>query len=159
MELRQLGHEVVMYGVIVGATGAPGDDYRSLHLLNAKVIESLPLDDDHPWVDGRIFALPGPYPNGTYRQQAIHFGLTIKDDPHNLDTFMETWLRKFETVLRQLYWLSVHLHVKRDFSLSCEYSWHASDNARAGLLDDPPETTTEWDRTVQFQDWTPPREA
>lgn len=148
-----------MYGVIVGATRNPGEDFQSLHPLNAKVIESLPPDDDHPWVDGRIFALPGPYPNGTYRRQAIHFGLTIKDDPYHLDSFMETWLAKFENVLRQLYWFSAHLHIKRDFSLSCEYSWTPTDDAWAGLFEDPPKATTRWERTECYKDRQPPHTA
>lgn len=146
-----MGHEVIMYGVIVGATHASGEGFRSLQSLNAKVIESLPHDDDHPWVDGRIFALPGPFPNGTYRLQAIHFGLTIKDEPNNLETFMGTWLSKFEKVLRQLYWISAHLHVKGDFSC-CKYEWILTDDALNGLLEDPPKTPTQWERTVRAED-------
>ena len=147
-----MGHEVIMYGVIVGATRAPGSDFQLLHTLNARVIESLLPDDNHPWVDGRIFALPGPYPTGTYRRQAIHFGLTIKDDPSNLELFMNQWLSKFEKVLSQLYWTVAKLHVHRDFSLSCEYSWIPTHEAEAGLHDDPPGAVSEWQRSVRYTD-------
>ena len=156
---RHVGHEVIMYGVIIGATRAPGEGFRSLYTLNEEFIDSLPSDDDHPWVDGSIFALPGPYPNGTYRRQAIHFGLTIKDDPNDLDSFMETWLTKFENILAQLYWFSTRLHVIRDFSLSCEYLWLPTDEAMAGLFDDPPKATSRWERTVSYKQQQPPHRA
>jgi hypothetical protein len=90
-----MGHEAIIYGVIAGATRSFGDDFRSLYDLNAKVISSLPCDDNHPWVDRSIFALPGDYPNGTYRRQIMHFGLSIKDNPYDLDKFIVA-LRRFK---------------------------------------------------------------
>ena len=143
-----MGHEAIIYGVIAGATRSFGDDFRSLYDLNAKVILSLPSDDNHPWVDGCIFALPGDYPNGTYRRQIIHFGLSIKDDPNDLEKFLEVWLSKFEDILKQLYWVSARLHIDRDFG-SLEYEWSASEVARAGLLADPPSPTTDWHRELR----------
>lgn len=143
-----MGHEAIMYGVIAGATRRSGDDFRLLYNLNAKVILSLPSDDYYPWVDRSIFALPGDYPNGTYRRQIIHFGLSIKDDPSDLDKFLEVWLSKFENILKQLHWVSVRLHIDRDFG-SSEYEWSASKEARAGLLADPPRPTTDWNRRLR----------
>jgi hypothetical protein len=140
-----MGHEAIIYGVIAGATRSFGDDFRSLYDLNAKVISSLPCDDNHPWVDRSIFALPGDYPNGTYRRQIMHFGLSIKDNPYDLDKFIVEWLSKFESILKQLYWVSARLHIDRDFG-SSEYEWSASEAARAGLLADPPRPITDWHR-------------
>ena len=139
-----MGHEALMYGVILGATGS-GDNFTLLHDLNAQVLQSLPEDDDHPWVDRSIFALPGAYPQGRYRQQPIHFGLSIKDEPYDQDGFLETWLMKFENVLRQLYWFSTKLHIDRDFG-NCEIQSTASEHARQGLRADPPQPVTSWTR-------------
>ncbi|WDI44201.1 hypothetical protein [Bremerella sp. P1] len=144
-----MGHEVLMYGVIVGAHRRSGEDFRSLYPRNAKVIESLPSDDDHPWVDRSIFAMPGDYPNGTYRSQAIHFGLTMKDDPYDLDALIAEWLSKFERVLSQLYWFSATLHVVRDFPGGGTYQWSPTDESLAGLLEDPPKPISNWQRTFR----------
>ena len=145
-----MGHEVIMYGVVIGATLSPGENFRSLYPLNAKVINSLPSDDDYPWVDGSMFAMPGDYPNGTYRRQAIHFGLTIKDEPNDLDGFIKAWLTKFEAILKQLYWFSARLHVERDFSLECQYLWMPSESSLAALREEIPRPITQWDRRIRY---------
>lgn len=146
-----MGHEVVIYGVIV-APMYRGHDYDRLrlHVLNDRVVRSLPRDDDWPWVDLSIFALPGPQPIGTYRRQIIHFGLSIKDDPDPAGKWWESWLGKFENVLRRLFWSSVRLHIERDFQpRRQEYTWTPTEQATAALHADPPEPVGGWVRSSQ----------
>jgi hypothetical protein len=45
-----------------------------------------------------IFALPAPHPQGTYRRQVIHFGLSIKDDPSNRGIW-DVWLAKYSAMM------------------------------------------------------------
>ena len=144
-----MSHEAILYGAIIGATRKSGDGFFLLHTLNVEVINSLPTDDDHPWVDKSIFALPGDHPHGTFRRQVIHFGLSMKDDPNNLDGLMSTWIDKFEGVLRQLYWMSVRLHLDRDFDGCIDYEWNATEEARVKFLTDPPEPTCDWTREIK----------
>jgi hypothetical protein len=148
-----LGHEAVIYGVIVGASYKVGDDYATLQQRNEDIIRSLKADDDWPWVDRSIFALPGSYPMGTYRRQVIHFGLSIKDEPERdgHENWLDAWLDKFENVLRQLFWSSVRLHVERDFEPKRrEYSWIPTEEAEKGLRGDIPRPVTIWERAMQI---------
>ena len=61
-------------------SGDPSDNYRTTSVgLNRRPFTAMGILD-WPWVVRGIFALPAPYPQGTYRRQVIHFGLSIKDD-------------------------------------------------------------------------------
>ena len=86
-----MGHEATIYGAIWGAKYRSGDDFRKLQVENEHIIRSLPRDSDWPWVDMSIFSLPGPFPIGTYREQLIHFGLTLKDSPSK-EKWIEEWI-------------------------------------------------------------------
>jgi hypothetical protein len=146
-----MGHEAVIYGVIIGASYRIGDKYSELQQRNETIIRSLEEDTAWPWADRSIFALPGPHPVGTYRRQVIHFGLSIKDDPSDVSLqWIEHWLGKFENLLKQLFWSSARLCIERDFSPQrCEYYWIPTDHARQGMLDDPPHPIATWERSVQ----------
>ena len=76
-----VGHEAIISGRIVGASWRVGERFTWTHDLNREALAAVPEDDDWPWVVRGIFAFPAPYPEGTYRRQVIHFGLSIKDDP------------------------------------------------------------------------------
>ncbi|MCU0708995.1 MAG: hypothetical protein MUF23_11940 [Pirellula sp.] len=101
-------------------------------------------------MDLSIFALPGPHPLGSYRRQIIHFGLSLKDDPDEYPKWWDTWLIKFEAVLRRLYWRSVRLHIERDFDPQKEeYEWVPTDLAITAQMDDLPQPVATWERTVR----------
>lgn len=141
----------MVYGVIVGASYRAGEHYAKLQIRNEHTIRSLKRDEDWPWVDLSIFSLPGPYPLGTYRRQIIHFGLSIKDDPNDeLESWWNTWLEKFEDVLRRLFWTSARLHIERDFEpRRREYGWSPTDKALAAMYDELPEPVATWERSMQ----------
>jgi hypothetical protein len=119
--------------------------------LNSDVLAQIPEDDDWPWVVRGIFALPAPYPQGTYRQQIIHFGLSIKDEPSNRRIW-DVWLAKFERILRQLYWSSAVAHLETDFEPPRVFEWLPTETATRRLLDDPPQPVEEWVRSVEFRE-------
>ena len=145
----EMGYEVVIYGVSVGSSYRTGA-YTELQIRNEHVIRSLQRDEDWPWVDLSIFALPGPYPLGSYRRQIIHFGLSIKDDPPEYPKWWNTWLIKFEAVLRRLYWLSARLHIERDCDPQKEeYTWVPTNLAIAAQMEDLPQPVASWERTVR----------
>jgi hypothetical protein len=74
-----MGHQVIIYGMI--ECPAAGDHLRPLKKHNETVISGLPAEDQWPWLTRSMFALPGNWPQGTYLEQIIHFGLSMKDDP------------------------------------------------------------------------------
>ena len=94
------------------------------------------------------FALPAPYPRGTYRRQVIHFGLSVKDDPDNRGVW-GVWLGKFERVLRCLYWWSAAAHLATDFEPPRVLEWVPSEADMGRLSDDPPRPVTESVRSVR----------
>jgi hypothetical protein len=109
-----MGHEAIVHGRIVGASWRVGERFARTHEPNREALSAVPENDDWPWLVRGVLALPAPYPQGTYRRQVIHFGLSMKDDP--LDPGLwDRWLEKFERVLRQLSWRSARAHVATDF--------------------------------------------
>jgi hypothetical protein len=146
-----MGHEAIVYGRIVGASWRVGERFTWTHDLNCGALAQVPADDDWPWVVQGIFALPAPYPQGTYRRQVIHFGLSIKDDPQDRSIW-EVWLGKFERVLRRLYWRSAVAHLDTDFEPPRVFEWVPTDAAMDRLYDDPPQPVGEWVRSVQIRE-------
>jgi hypothetical protein len=144
-----LGHEAIVYGRIVGASWRVGERFTWTHELNHNAFAALPETDDWPWVVRGIFAMPAPYPEGTYRHQIIHFGMSMKDEPSDRGIW-DTWLIKFEKLLRQMYWLSTVAHIATEFEAPRVVEWLPTDAAIQGLYCDPPQPVTEWVRSIRF---------
>jgi hypothetical protein len=125
-----------------------GEHYTRTHELNCEALATVPEDDDWPWVVRSIFALPGPYPQGVYQSQVIHFGLSMKDDPCDRGVW-DKWFVKFEVVLRQLYWWSTVAVLQTEFEPTRMFEWVPSEAAIRQLYDDPPKPVTEWVRSVR----------
>jgi hypothetical protein len=144
-----VGHEAIVYGRIVGASWRVGERFTWTHDLNRQALAAVPEGDDWPWVVRGIFALPAPYPQGTYRRQVIHFGLSIKDEPFDRGIW-DVWLGKFERVLRGLYWWSAVAHIATDFEPPRLAEWVPTEAAMGRLYDDPPQPVGDWVRSVCF---------
>ena len=143
-----MGHEAIVSGRIVGARWRVGERFSWTHELNREALATVPEDDDWPWVVRGIFALPAPFPQGTYRCQVIHFGLSIKDEPTDRGIW-DLWLGKFEAVLRRLYWWSALAQVDTEFEPPRVFEWAPTEAARGRLYDDPPRPVDEWVRSVR----------
>lgn len=138
-----MGHEVIIFGCIEGA------DPGRLQVHNAAVLTALPDDDEWPWLVRSMFALPAAWPRGTYRSHVIHFGASLKDEPQNR-TCWETWLGKFETLLRQMCWWSATLHLKTEFEPDRVFRWFPSPASVERMLAEPSEGVREWERSIAF---------
>jgi len=146
-----MGHEAIIYGCVVGASWRAGERFTWTHDLNREALARVPEDDDWPWVVRGIFALPAPYPQGTYRSQVIHFGLSIKDEPSDRGIW-DVWLGKFERVLGRLYWYSAVAHLDTDFEPPRVFEWLPTEAALRRLRDDPPQPVGEWVRSVHARE-------
>jgi hypothetical protein len=114
-----VGHASIVYGNIIGP---PRYDERGLffHQKNKAVIESLPPDDlIWPWIDRGMFLVQDPESVKMYRDQVIVFGACYK----RVEPEWEEWLRKFEAILKQLYWITATIHLDSEIEGRNTYLW------------------------------------
>lgn len=152
-----MGHQVVIYGII--ECPAAGDHARSLKMHNETVINGLPDDDHWPWFIRSMLALPGDWPKGTYREQIIHFGLSMKDNPplnsiaafdpeismpEDNGTCVEEWIGEFENLLRNLYWFGASVHISTEFEPNRVFSYIPTKAASENMLSFNPQPISEW---------------
>ena len=141
-----MSHQAVIYGVIEGATYTTGD-YRRLQEHNAKVISTLPDTDEWPWLVKAMFALPAPYPEGTFQDQIIHFGASFKDDPYDRSCWDE-WFEKFERLLQRMFWYSATVVLETDFEPDRKFQWIPDDQACEKMVSANPQPISSWSKTV-----------
>src|SRR5215469_1879973 len=105
-----MGHISTVYGKIVGLPKY-GDIGLALRRKNKNVIESLPTDDSQwPWIDRGMFLVQDPESPKMYRDQVIVFGASYKE----VEVEWEEWLKKFESILKQLYWMTATIHLETE---------------------------------------------
>jgi hypothetical protein len=135
-----MGHVSIVYGIIIGAPSKI-PDYHKLQHLNNKVLASLPENDNFPWVTKNMFHFQDPENiEGTYREQIIAFAASYKE----IEYEWEVWLEKFESVLKQLYWISAKIHLETDFRGSYVYEWVFDINQTDNWTSDNPTPTSIW---------------
>lgn len=135
-----MGHISTVYGSIIGLPKY-GDIGLSLRRKNKVVIESLPIDDSQwPWIDRGMFLVQDPESPKMYRDQVIVFGASYKE----VEMEWEEWLKKFESILKQLYWMTATIHLATEMVGRFTYEWDSD----PGLLDswatDDPMPTSLW---------------
>ena len=142
-----MGDEVIIYDHIDGAPWRTTDDeYRRLQNKNAVVFyQQLPMTDTWPWLTRGMFALPAPWPQGTFRQQVIHFGASFKDDGFDPQVW-PYWIEKFEALLRRLYWSSAVVHIEHDRGPTRTWRWTPTAAALDRLRANDPPPIREWTR-------------
>jgi hypothetical protein len=116
---------------------------------NAATLADLPVEDKWPWLVRGMFALPGSWPEGTYRTQVIHFGASLKDEPRDRSCW-DLWLGKFESLLRKLYWLSATVHLQTEFEPDRVFRWLPTRRAIDLMVAEPPQPIDEWEFLVQY---------
>ena len=116
-----MGQVSVVYGVILGLEWKIADR-GYLQRLNQTAIEQLPKTDDWPFLTRSLFSIAGDTPEtGHYRRQCIHFGASFK----GLEWEWDRWLVKFESLLSQLFWDEVLLHLYTEAVGHYDYQYKA----------------------------------
>ncbi len=141
-----MAHEALLFGMIEGASFRT-EEYRHLQQLNAEVLAQLPIQDEWPWLVRGMFALPAPSPQGTFRQQVIHFGASIKDAPMDRSCW-DVWIAKFERLLRKLWWWSASLVLQTDFEPDRHFLWIPAEAWTSRLSEESPPPVSDWTRSV-----------
>lgn len=120
-------------------------DQRLLLASNRRVIESLPVTDEWPFLVRRMFRFSTSgnsfHHTGTsYRGRVIFFGGSFS----KLYLDWDVWLEKFENLLRQLYWEhAVVVHVT-ELMGTFTHHWKATRGAIERLSEKPPVPIQEW---------------
>lgn len=133
-----MAHNTKIYGYINGATWNTKDYYK-LHRLNAEIINSLPITDEHsPFINKSMFSIPDE--QGIFRQQIITFGASY----NTLEYEWNLWLEKFENILKRLYWSDAKIYA--DFEVMGEYiyEWKVDFDKLDNWWKEEPESITEW---------------
>lgn len=134
-----------LYGSIEGAFGST-DDWHGLYSKNKEAIDSLPETDDWPPLTRNIFTVPKEPTNanknpGFYRIQMIHFAASF----NNFGDVWDTWLDKFENLLKQLYWHKSHLHLSIETYGRYDYHWEVRTEDIHKFYLKPPVSVAKWD--------------
>lgn len=133
-----MAHNTVVYGRIIGANWK-SDDFYKLHKLNENTISRLSeLDEEFPWINKSMFSIANK--QGTFRQQVITFGASYK----SLEYEWELWLEKFESILKNLYWLDVIIHVEFEILGQYKYEWKITNQGLDNLWFKEPKPTANW---------------
>ena len=160
-----MGHQVIIYGMVEGASlgGQGSRGFRVQQAHNESVIDNLPTDDNWPWLTRAMFALPGSNPLGTYREQIIHFGLSIKDRPpispnsaydpeHGWPKAdrkcVYGWIEKFEHLLRKLFWYGADVHVSTEFEPDRVFCYTPTKAAFDKMISENPQPIDEWELSI-----------
>ena len=137
-----MSHETILYGMI-DAGELELDELNPHHALNRKVLENLPDDDEQPALVRSMFSIAPA--NATFNSQVIHFGASYP----GLEKSWDTWLEKFEDLLRKMYWFGAVVHLDSElFEGDYRYEWVVSDKAfDTCLFGDTLQPINDWEFT------------
>lgn len=114
-----MGQRSIIYGCIVGPF-IP----NKLAGLNREVLNSLPEEDEWPFLTRNMFSIVEGY---TYDNQIIRVGTSLKAVEYEWNE----WLAKFEGLLRRLCWTNAYLHLVTVMGGPYAYHWEAQDYTEA----------------------------
>jgi hypothetical protein len=104
-----MGHISIVHGYILG---------DGVYLPeNRESFAALPEQDNRPYLTRDMFAFPSD--EHTYEPQIITFGATYS----GVEGHWESWLEKFEAILRTLYWSEAHVYLITEFWGAHHYIW------------------------------------
>jgi hypothetical protein len=141
-----MGHRNTLSGHIQEPWYVPGSDRAIARLwhYNRRVIRSLPLNDEWPFLSRRMMATSpmwNIYPPGTinttYRGLVIYFGGSFS----SLFEYWPEWLDKFESLLRRLYWEHALVALETEWMGGHVCRWQADLN---GFSAEKPTPITRW---------------
>ncbi len=133
-----MAHHTIIYGRINGATWKTEDFYK-LHQLNLSVINSLSENDTYfPYINKSMFSIPDN--QGTFRNQVITFGASYK----SLEYEWHLWIKKFESILKRLFWFDVIIHAEFEMMGTYTYQWSVDNDQLNNWYKKSPDPISEW---------------
>lgn len=114
-----MDQESIVYGCIKDV--AYHYDQGERRRVNRSAMLSLPSDEDWPFLSREMFSIPRPEEDhrGQYQTEVMHFGASYKAVEYE----WEQWIATFETLLRQMYWVSATVHLETELSGTHTFIW------------------------------------
>lgn len=143
--MSHFDQESIVYGVIRHAPDTDEFTARLQKKANWSAIQNLPLGADDEWafLCREMFAMPGDHLlTGTFHTQVIHFAASYRAVEYE----WENWIRHFESLLKNTYWISATVHLETELSGKHTFNWE-TENVHAPS-DDDLRMSCEWEREV-----------
>lgn len=133
--------ESIVYGVVRDVAYGTQMERRVRRAHNRDVIATLPDADGWPFLCRDMFGTSGfDERAGTYQTQIIHFGASYRA----IEYEWEIWMRKFEALLMQMYWVSAKVHLETELSGMHTFIWEAVGGSH--MPGDRLQVRCEWER-------------
>lgn len=114
--------ESIVYGVVRDIAYGTQMERRVRRAHNRQVVERLPDADGWPFICREMFGISGfDEMAGTYQTQIIHFGASYRA----IEYEWELWMKKFESLLVDMYWVSAKVHLETELSGLHTFVWEA----------------------------------
>ena len=113
-----MSNETRIFGYIEVPVATGIDIERAIE-LNWKAINLLPDEGEWPWLIKGMFSL-SPERVG-YRGRLFHFAAAI----NGIDEGWNEWLKKFERLLKKMFWITTEIKLITEYSGQHDYSWVA----------------------------------
>ncbi|GAB1257377.1 hypothetical protein [Aurantivibrio plasticivorans] len=115
-----MDQESIVYGCIKDAGYYHNEPER--RRVNRDAMLSLPHADEWPFLSQEMFSIPqveGHY--GQYQTEVMHFGASYKAVEYE----WELWIKKFEELLKNMYWVSATVHLETELSGTHTFTWQS----------------------------------
>jgi len=117
-----LDQESIVYGIIKDIPLSDDMAMMKARLANCDAILDLDENDDFPYLTSSLFSIPpDDLYQGTYHTQVIHFAASYRAVEYEWDR----WIKKFEALLKRMYWVSATVHLETELSGKHTFHWEA----------------------------------
>lgn len=136
-----MDQESIVYGVVRDIAFGTQMERRVRRAHNREIVESLPDADGWPFICREMFGISGfDEMAGTYQTQVIHFGASYRA----IEYEWQLWMKKFEELLQQMYWVSAKVHLETELSGLHTFVWEAEGESH--LPGESLRVRCEWER-------------
>lgn len=119
-----MDQESIVYGCIKDL--ALVEDFGDRREVNRRAMLSLPGAEDWPLLSRDMFSLPTPQTvSGSYHTEVMHFGASYQA----IEYEWEQWMSHFESLLKQMFWVSATVHLETEMSGTHTFSWESNGNS------------------------------
>jgi len=147
MEIKVVGEQTKIYGYIDEFL-FPMIFYRDNPTfvfypsqVNSKVISSLPEKDNWPPLIKQMFSISQGDANIQYDGRIIHFAGNI----NTLDYHLLIWIKKFENLLRELYWVNAKVFFESSYYFhDCYFEYKINKSEKNRLFSKNISPVKEW---------------